>query len=120
LEKQRYLIVFTAFIMISGTEPEKEIAVLYLNWALTASLVGNLIPYGSQNRDMKKLLQALIRGYQLLLSPFLGNHCRFTPSCSQYAAEAIERHGALKGSWLAFRRILRCHPFCDGGYDPVP
>ncbi|HMB59194.1 MAG TPA: membrane protein insertion efficiency factor YidD [Xanthomonadales bacterium] len=69
---------------------------------------------------MKKLLQALIRGYQLTLSPFLGNHCRFTPSCSQYAAEAIDRHGALKGCWLGIRRILRCHPFCEGGYDPVP
>jgi len=69
---------------------------------------------------MQKILQALIRAYQLLLSPFLGNQCRFTPSCSQYASEAIGRHGALKGSWLAIRRILRCHPFCAGGYDPVP
>ena len=70
--------------------------------------------------DMAKLLQFLIRAYQLLLSPFLGSHCRFTPSCSQYAAEAISRHGALRGSWLALKRIGRCHPFCDGGYDPVP
>jgi len=69
---------------------------------------------------MSKLLQLLIRAYQLLLSPFLGNHCRFTPSCSQYAAEAIERHGALKGSWLALKRIGRCHPLCEGGHDPVP
>lgn len=69
---------------------------------------------------MQRLLQALIRGYQLLLSPFLGSHCRFTPSCSQYAAEAIEKYGALHGGWLAVRRILRCHPFCPGGFDPVP
>lgn len=69
---------------------------------------------------MSRLLQFLIRAYQVLLSPFLGDHCRFTPSCSQYAMEAIDKHGALKGSWLAIRRILRCHPFCNGGYDPVP
>lgn len=69
---------------------------------------------------MRRLLQALIRGYQLLVSPFLGSHCRFTPSCSQYASEAIGKYGAMKGSWLAIRRILRCHPFCRGGFDPVP
>jgi putative membrane protein insertion efficiency factor len=69
---------------------------------------------------MSRLLQLLIRGYQLMLSPFLGNHCRFTPSCSQYASEAISRHGSLRGSWLAMKRIGRCHPFCQGGYDPVP
>jgi len=69
---------------------------------------------------MRKLLQWLIRGYQLLLSPYFGNRCRFTPSCSQYASEAIGKYGALRGSWLAIRRIARCHPFCDGGYDPVP
>jgi len=69
---------------------------------------------------MTKLLQFLIRAYQLLLSPFLGNQCRFTPSCSQYASEAIGRYGALRGGWLALKRIGRCHPFCDGGYDPVP
>lgn len=69
---------------------------------------------------MKKFLQALIRGYQLLLSPFLGNHCRFTPSCSAYASEAIDRHGPWRGTWLAIKRIARCHPFCNGGYDPVP
>ena len=69
---------------------------------------------------MSKLLQLLIRAYQLLLSPFLGNHCRFTPSCSAYAMEAIEKYGSLKGSWLAIKRIGRCHPLCEGGHDPVP
>jgi len=69
---------------------------------------------------MSRLLQLLIRAYQLMLSPFLGSHCRFTPSCSSYASEAINRHGALRGTWLALRRIGRCHPFCNGGYDPVP
>ena len=69
---------------------------------------------------MARFLQFLIRAYQVLLSPFLGQHCRFTPTCSQYASEAIARHGALRGGWLAMKRIGRCHPFCDGGYDPVP
>ncbi|MCH7507076.1 MAG: membrane protein insertion efficiency factor YidD [Proteobacteria bacterium] len=69
---------------------------------------------------MGKLLQWMLRAYQLLFSPFLGNHCRFTPSCSQYASEVIGKHGALRGSWLAIKRISRCHPLCEGGYDPVP
>ncbi|NNJ79520.1 MAG: membrane protein insertion efficiency factor YidD [Xanthomonadales bacterium] len=73
-----------------------------------------------QIQVMSRFLQFLIRSYQVLLSPFLGNHCRFTPSCSAYAMEAIEKHGALKGGWLALKRIGRCHPLCDGGYDPVP
>jgi putative membrane protein insertion efficiency factor len=61
-----------------------------------------------------------IRGYQLTLSPLLGPRCRFYPSCSCYAHAAILRHGALRGSWLGLRRLLRCHPFTEGGYDPVP
>ena len=69
---------------------------------------------------MKKLLITLIKGYQYLLSPFLGCHCRFHPSCSSYALEAIEIHGILKGSYLIIRRLLRCHPFSPGGFDPVP
>ena len=67
-----------------------------------------------------KLLIALIRGYQLVLSPFLGGACRFQPSCSAYAREAIERHGAWRGSLLAARRLSKCHPFGASGFDPVP
>lgn len=69
---------------------------------------------------MEKILLLLIRAYQLTLSPFLGQHCRFTPSCSQYATQAIRKYGAARGAWLAIKRIGRCHPFCNGGYDPVP
>lgn len=64
-------------------------------------------------------LMGLVRAYQLLASPF-PSPCRYTPTCSSYALEALERHGALKGTWLAARRILRCHPFAKGGVDPVP
>lgn len=66
------------------------------------------------------LIRGMIRGYQLLVSPLLGTNCRYLPSCSAYATEAVERHGAVKGSWLALRRILRCHPLGGHGYDPVP
>jgi putative membrane protein insertion efficiency factor len=65
------------------------------------------------------LLQ-LVRGYQLVLSPLLGPRCRFYPSCSAYAVTALQRHGALRGSWLAIRRLLRCHPWNPGGIDHVP
>ena len=61
-----------------------------------------------------------IRVYQHSLAYFLGGHCRFTPSCSFYAVEAVQRHGLFKGWWLAIKRICRCHPFCKGGHDPVP
>jgi putative membrane protein insertion efficiency factor len=66
------------------------------------------------------ILTALIRGYQRLISPLLPPSCRFHPSCSQYALEAVTRHGSLRGGWLAVRRLARCHPFHPGGYDPVP
>ena len=69
---------------------------------------------------MKRALLAAVRFYQRAISPMSGPHCRFVPTCSQYALEAIERHGALFGTWLAVRRVLRCHPFSKGGYDPVP
>lgn len=69
---------------------------------------------------MRKFLLGLIRAYQLLVRPWLGAHCRFYPSCSEYAAEAVALHGAAHGSWLALKRILRCHPWHPGGVDPVP
>jgi putative membrane protein insertion efficiency factor len=69
---------------------------------------------------VRRVLIGIIRAYQYLLSPWWGNHCRFTPTCSHYAVEALERHGAIAGLWLAIRRILRCHPWSAGGYDPVP
>lgn len=65
-------------------------------------------------------LQWLIRGYQLAISPMLGNRCRFFPSCSEYTLEALEKHGLLRGVWLGVRRVGRCHPWHPGGYDPVP
>jgi uncharacterized protein len=66
------------------------------------------------------LLSGAVRGYQLLVSPLLPPACRFLPTCSEYAAEAIERHGARRGVLLALRRLARCHPWGDSGYDPVP
>ncbi|WP_078687317.1 MULTISPECIES: membrane protein insertion efficiency factor YidD [Atopobiaceae] len=69
---------------------------------------------------MRSFLLLLIKGYKKYLSPLFPPSCIYEPTCSQYALEAIEKHGALKGSWLAFRRIIRCNPFHKGGYDPVP
>ena len=69
---------------------------------------------------MRSLLILLIKGYQLLISPLIGANCRFYPSCSCYAIEALDRHGAIEGGFLGVRRIAKCHPFNDGGYDPVP
>lgn len=69
---------------------------------------------------MQVLLLALIRAYRYVLSPWIGQQCRFTPTCSVYALQAIEAYGAGRGSWLALRRLLRCHPLCRGGHDPVP
>ena len=67
-----------------------------------------------------RLLMALVRAYRLLLSPWLGSACRFEPTCSVYALTALERHGAARGSYLTVARLLRCHPWCAGGHDPVP
>ena len=69
---------------------------------------------------MTRLLLIMLRVYKLAISPYLGNNCRFYPSCSDYAAEAIRRHGPLKGSLLSGRRLCKCHPWHAGGHDPVP
>jgi uncharacterized protein len=69
---------------------------------------------------VKALLLALLRAYQYAVRPLLGANCRFYPSCSDYAKEAVERHGAYHGAWLALRRVLKCHPYHPGGFDPVP
>jgi len=69
---------------------------------------------------MKWLFLKLIRGYQLFLSPILGSNCRFQPTCSSYTYEAIQKYGAIKGVWLGIKRILKCHPWGNSGYDPVP
>ena len=69
---------------------------------------------------MRRFLILLIKAYRLVLSPWTGGQCRFHPTCSAYSLEAIERHGARRGGWLMLRRIARCHPFCEGGVDPVP
>jgi len=69
---------------------------------------------------MRRVLIGLVKGYRLLISPMLPPSCRFYPTCSEYAVEALSQHGALKGGWLTLRRLGRCHPFCAGGVDPVP
>lgn len=69
---------------------------------------------------MKPLVLKLLRAYQRYISPALGNNCIYQPTCSQYTYEAIEKHGVARGSWLGLKRISRCHPFHQGGYDPVP
>jgi putative membrane protein insertion efficiency factor len=69
---------------------------------------------------VKHLVLALIRGYQLALSPVFGGSCRYYPSCSKYTYEAVERYGWIRGSWMGIKRIGRCHPFARGGFDPVP
>ena len=66
------------------------------------------------------MLLALIRGYQYAISPLLGRNCRYFPTCSEYAAEAVTKYGAIRGGWLGVKRVCRCHPWHPGGYDPVP
>jgi putative membrane protein insertion efficiency factor len=68
----------------------------------------------------RRAVLMFIRAYQLALAPLVFTQCRFTPTCSHYTFEAVERYGALKGTWLGLKRIARCHPLCPGGYDPVP
>jgi len=72
------------------------------------------------NRITAAVMLTLIKAYQWGIRPYLGHHCRFNPNCSSYAIEAIESHGVIKGSYLMCRRLLRCHPWCSGGMDPVP
>jgi uncharacterized protein len=69
---------------------------------------------------MKQLALGLIKAYRYTLSPLMGNNCRFHPSCSDYAYQAIQTYGLLKGAWLGIRRLLRCHPWSAGGFDPLP
>lgn len=69
---------------------------------------------------IRNMLMGLVKGYRLLLSPWLGSSCRFEPTCSLYSLAALQRHGAAAGSYLTLRRLLRCHPWCAGGHDPVP
>jgi len=68
----------------------------------------------------KKFLVLIVRGYQKFISPLLGNNCRFSPTCSEYFILAVEKYGVIKGSYMGGKRILRCHPFNPGGYDPLP
>jgi uncharacterized protein len=68
----------------------------------------------------RRVLMRLVRGYRLLLSPSIGNACRFEPTCSNYSLQALEKHGAAVGTYMTIHRIARCHPFCAGGHDPVP
>jgi uncharacterized protein len=77
-------------------------------------------PAQARHSAAARVLIALIAGYRRFISPLLGPRCRFAPSCSAYGLEAVREHGALRGSWLAVRRIGRCHPFNPGGFDPVP
>jgi len=88
------------------------------NYIYTVLSMSNLAD--KLTRGLKTLLILPIRGYQYLISPLLGSNCRFYPSCSHYMIEAIETHGIVKGGYLGIRRILRCHPYSDGGMDPVP
>ena len=75
---------------------------------------------GFMQKIVTSIMVALVKGYQVALSPFFGQQCRFTPTCSHYAIAALQTHGALKGLWLTVKRVSRCHPWQAGGHDPVP
>lgn len=80
----------------------------------------HIAPFSEVDRPVRQILIALLRLYKRFISPLLGQHCRFHPSCSEYAMQALDLHGVLKGSWLTIKRLARCQPFCEGGLDPVP
>jgi putative membrane protein insertion efficiency factor len=90
---------------------------LKLNIDISSSVVD-----GSDDKDTLgvRVILALLRGYKLAISPYFRGSCRFLPSCADYAAIAVARHGVAYGGWLAFRRLIRCHPLCSAGHDPVP
>ena len=79
-----------------------------------------VFPDAAESRPAVRVALWLLRWYKLLISPYFTGACRFLPSCSEYAAIAVQRHGVTRGSWLAARRLVRCHPLCAGGHDPVP
>lgn len=75
----------------------------------------------AKSRDaVRWCLMCLVRAYQLVIGPFFGHHCRFEPTCSHYSLQALKSHGVIRGLWLSLRRLLKCHPFHPGGFDPVP
>jgi putative membrane protein insertion efficiency factor len=81
---------------------------------------GHVNTMGTLANTFSRIVVRMIRGYQYLVSPWLGPSCRYTPSCSEYAAQAIRLHGSIHGGWLSIRRLSRCHPWATFGYDPVP
>lgn len=103
---------------LPGASLERESALLYP--AGTAAATAQECPPHRAHAVIERLLIALLKAYKRLLSPLLGPRCRFVPSCSEYAMTAIGRFGALRGGWMALRRIGRCHPLNPGGHDPVP
>ena len=90
------------------------------SWLLYPAPAAAATAPDSPDAVIDRLLIVLLRGYKRFVSPLLGPRCRFVPSCSEYAMEAVGRFGALRGGWLAIRRLGRCHPFHPGGFDPVP